>query len=969
MINRLPLLHIVFLAALILCLNPLPGFSAESEADTAGSAQTAESISLDEARQLVEDDRLPEAHEQLLKLLEEDPSDNAVRLELARLLVRMDELDEAISHYQNFMDREPDNRETRVEFAWTLMRAEQFKRSVAQYELLLEMDPNSVRYRLGRALALYGSGDLVGALKEYEKVLEIEPDNVEAKIGIYELEGLVVKPFHRLAGFFFVFLLTIVLISVVVVAYLWARPARLKDNKEGKGRFRELYIHAVAVISLAVASYYIVWRLTSTMNWDAWWFSVPIVAAEIWGIIVAFLFFFMVWNPLQRKAPPPLPGRSVDVFIPTLNEDPKILRKTILGCLNMSYPHETYVLDDGNRPEVASLARELGCKYIAREKNINAKAGNLNNALRQTSGEFIVTLDADHVPLPHFLDRLMGYFADEKVAFVQTPQDFYNIDSFQHRLDKKNRRMWTEQSLFFSVIQPGKDYWNSAFYCGSCGILRREALDSIGGFAEGTVTEDIHTSILLHAKGHRSVYHNESLAYGLAPGTTKPFLVQRLRWGQGAMQVLVSDNPLWIRGLTLPQRLSYLTSMTTYFDGYQKVVFYLAPLVYFATGILPILAFNVVFLMHFIPYFALFVLSFELMSRGYGSTFRTEQYNMAKFATFIRTLGGIFKTEKHKFKTTPKSKLHQTGYSILAPQLIVLGVNVVGVFIGSYRYFFRGELVTMAFYGNLVWAAFNISLAVAIIHFSRRKVQIRGSHRFLYLVPSSFSLPSKSSKETRVGLVLDCHEEGASLITSAPLPMDSPVDLLMTVGPREIETKGVVVASQEMSGRRNKLFRHGIRFTQIDEGDRNYLIQYSFEFLVPRLMQSYRQTTTVFDRLDRYVRKEKRKEKRWVLSLPITIQSLSDEVTGKIQGVTYDIGEGGLSVMSLEELPLSHPIEFVVSLTDRPIRGKGEILRGERLLSGGARMYRYIIKYKTESHADISPLKELNSLLHMVKTH
>ena len=266
-----------------------------------------------------------------------------------------------------------------------------------------------------------------------------------------------------------------------------------------------------------------------------------------------------------------------------------------------------------------------------------------------------MTLDADHVPLPHFLDRVIGYFSDEKVAFVQTPQDFYNIDSYQHRVDTKRRRMWTEQSLFFSVIQPGKDYWNSAFYCGSCGTLRRKALEVIGGFAEATVTEDIHTSVLLHAKKYRSIYHNESLAYGLAPGTTLPFLVQRLRWGQGAMQVLARDNPLWLKGLSLPQRISYFTSMTTYLDGFQKMIFYLAPVVYFATGILPILAFNVVFLMYFIPYFVLFILSFELMSRGHGSTFRTEQYNMAKFATFMRSMGGLFRRKKILFETTPTS--------------------------------------------------------------------------------------------------------------------------------------------------------------------------------------------------------------------------------------------------------------------------------------------------------------------------
>src|SRR5436309_484706 len=155
---------------------------------------------------------------------------------------------------------------------------------------------------------------------------------------------------------------------------------------------------------------------------------------------------------------------------------------------------------------VAALAWLVALYWIVRRKtNEHAKAGNLNNALARTRGEFILQLDADHVPLPHMLDRLLGYFTDPDVAFVQSPQDFYNTtDSFTHVINDEGRRLWEENRIFFSLIQPGKDRLNAAFFCGSCGVLRRAALDDVGGFSTLSVTEDMETSIKLHARGWRS---------------------------------------------------------------------------------------------------------------------------------------------------------------------------------------------------------------------------------------------------------------------------------------------------------------------------------------------------------------------------------------------------------------------------------------------------------------------------------
>jgi cellulose synthase (UDP-forming) len=300
----------------------------------------------------------------------------------------------------------------------------------------------------------------------------------------------------------------------------------------------------------------------SVFSWLIW-------GAEVFGYLTAVLHIFMVSRLTSPVATSPQRsyGRRVRS---TYNESVNLLRHTLLAATRMEYPHQTWLLDDGNRPEMAALAKELDCRYLARTENTDAKAGNLNHALAQSHADFVAVFDADHVPHKDFLNKTLGFFHNEKVAFVQTPQDFYNLDSYQHRRHKRLSYIWTEQSLFFRVIQRGKDRWNAAYFSGSCAVLRRSALDKIGGFATGTVTEDLHTSIRLHKKGYQAVYYPESLAFGLAPDSVRAFLLQRLRWGQGAMQVWRKEGILFTRGLTLPQRLNYLASVLTYFDGWQK---------------------------------------------------------------------------------------------------------------------------------------------------------------------------------------------------------------------------------------------------------------------------------------------------------------------------------------------------------------------------------------------------------------
>lgn len=531
------------------------------------------------------------------------------------------------------------------------------------------------------------------------------------------------------------------------------------------GALRALVVYGY----LGYAPYYLYWRL-GTFNAGAPVFSWLLWVAELFGVFTAVLHVFMVRRLTHRVPPAPPQGGTVDVFVTTYNESVAMLARTLSAAMRMAYPHQTWLLDDGHRPEMAALAQRLGCRYLARSDNRDAKAGNLNHALAQSSADFVAVFDADHVPRSDFLVRTLGFFRDERVAFVQTPQDFYNLDSYQHRRHRRLSFIWTEQSLFFRVIQRGKDFWNAAFFCGSCAVLRRSALTRIGGFATGTVTEDLHTSIRLHKAGYRSVYLNESLAYGLAPESVGAFLSQRLRWGQGGIQVWRKEGILFARGLTVAQRLNYLASVLTYFDGWQKAVFYLSPIVVLLTGVMPISHVGGEFLAHFVPFYVLCFWAYEEAGRGYGRTLLTEQYNMARFFVFVRaSLSGFFR--RARFSVTPKGIAQDADARRVLPQLFIVAASAAAIVLGVGLWFTLEHLPPLALAANVFWAGLNLGLAGAVVRFSIRKRQRRRDYRF----PIPLPVQIEAAGERVLALATDVSAKGCQIISETELTPGVPV--------------------------------------------------------------------------------------------------------------------------------------------------------------------------------------------------
>ncbi len=359
-----------------------------------------------------------------------------------------------------------------------------------------------------------------------------------------------------------------------------------------KGRGVSVFL---VILSLAISLRYIYWRLTETLDFGSpieLVLGVGLAVAEIYAIVVLVFGYIQTLWPLERK-PIPMPDDvsqwpTVDIYIPTYNEPMSIVRATVLGAIAIDYPQDkmrVYLLDDGRRAEFREFAAECGIGYITRSDNRHAKAGNLNNAMRQTDGEFIAVFDSDHIPTRAFLQMTMGWMiAEPRNALVQTPHHFYSPDPFQRNL-AAGTRVPSEGNMFYGLVQDANDYWNATFFCGSCAVLRRSALEEIGGFAVETVTEDAHTMLKLHRRGWDSAYLRLPLAAGLATERLILHIGQRIRWARGMIQILRIDNPLFGPGLTIGQRICYLQAMMHFLFALPRVVFLTAPLAYLLLGL------------------------------------------------------------------------------------------------------------------------------------------------------------------------------------------------------------------------------------------------------------------------------------------------------------------------------------------------------------------------------------------------
>ena len=599
---------------------------------------------------------------------------------------------------------------------------------------------------------------------------------------------------------------------------------------------------AITRILVVVATLFTVryfwWRFFHTMNPAARVFFYLFLAAEIMSFIESALFYFVTWKPTSYARPEPIPGKTVDVFIPTYNEPVDLLRETVLCAVNMRYPHKTYILDDGQRPEVRELAADFNCGYITRENREHAKAGNLNNALKQTSGEFIVTLDADHVASPELIEELIGFFADPKVAVVQGAQDFYNLDSFQHQVDFPHQAGWQQQELFFSVIQPGKDRYNAAFYCGSPGIVRRSAVEQIGGFPTESITEDMHTSLRLQKEGWRVVYFNRTVARGLAPQTFTGFATQWQRWGHGNMQVMRIEKPLFNRKFSLGQQLCYFSSFYFYWLSYQKLFMVITPIISLFFGVFVMVTDPWSYASYFLPYFLLNLACSVILQGGLRNFWLGERFNLLKMHVLMKSIGGLFQRES-LFFVTPKARASAARASEVLLPLAVLGGLLLSLVAGIVR------LQHVPIWGFLFWAlvvnAFWATVFLVMIAGVVRRSLMRKESRNAYRFPSRLGIRMKVAYQdsngqlmTREQFARNLNRSGVSLTMETAIPCGTPVELEMRLPDHTIKAEGIAVRNQTYGANGHSRISTGIQFQRINPADQDEISKYLFWHIAPQ---------------------------------------------------------------------------------------------------------------------------------------
>ena len=486
----------------------------------------------------------------------------------------------------------------------------------------------------------------------------------------------------------------------------------------------------VSGILLLLGLRYIIWRLFVTLNLSDLLngsLSLLLFAIEVLSFVTNLGSIVQMNCPTNRTPEADRMSKAVikgtycpwvDVLVPTYNEPVELLRRTIIGCQAMDYAYKRiYLLDDQRRPAMRSLAHELGCLYISRPDNRHAKAGNINNALKQMNGELVVVFDADFIPTRNFLTRTVGFFQNSQVALLQTPQTFYNSDPIANNLGLESI-VANEQDMFFRVLQPGRDAINAAICCGTSFVVRRKILEKIGGIPTESIAEDLMTSLKIQADGYRVLYLNEALSAGAAAENVGGYIDQRSRWGQGTLQTLFcKTNSLIIPGLNLGQRLYYALGILFWPLAGLQFVILLMPLAYLMFGLAPLQVEVNEMLFFWLPYYLVSLVVFAWLNGRTRSVFWADVYTtLICFPLALMVIKTFISPFGKGFKVTPKGVSSQginLNWQVAAPLFVVLALYILAI--GMHLFGLQRATNPDSLALNLFWAIYNLCVLVLTI--------------------------------------------------------------------------------------------------------------------------------------------------------------------------------------------------------------------------------------------------------------
>ena len=453
---------------------------------------------------------------------------------------------------------------------------------------------------------------------------------------------------------------------------------------------------SIFLITIITSFIYIIYRVFFSIPNDNFLNSLVGIIVLLIEIVDFIFFIVYVFNILMKDnviyRKPKLLKKDypdLDVFIATINEDSDLIEETIKACKEMKYPSKSkihiYLCDDGRRKEMKDLCKKMKIKYLSREDNKDAKAGNYNNALNNTNSPYVAVFDADMRPSRDFLMKCVPYlFLDEKIGFVQLPQSFSNPDIFQQKF-KLNNYIPLEQNYFYHRIQISRNNNNSVIFCGTNAILSREALEDIGGFATETITEDFATGLLIEGHGFRGIALPYDEVYGKNVENTSSLLKQRSRWCRGCIQTYNNYKIITNKGLNLKQKADYISGIYYWFFGIRNIIYLLVPLLYsfFNIKIIQgnILLFTILFLIQYV--LKRFIID-KLENRRVSSTWNRIYEVILSPIIFIESLLEIIGIRKRKFEVTLKKNNNKKSlkyFYLIISHIILFVLNIIGLYI------------------------------------------------------------------------------------------------------------------------------------------------------------------------------------------------------------------------------------------------------------------------------------------------
>ncbi len=447
-------------------------------------------------------------------------------------------------------------------------------------------------------------------------------------------------------------------------------------------RKETLTLRCLIVIGLLSILNFFYWFLTPEFiahRWLFWLLMGPMVFDSFRIIYIWYHYWHMSVpvKPVLTKA------LTVDVFTTYFPGEPyDMVKGTLLAIQGMTYPHTTYLCDEANDAHLKEFCGQNGIIHVTRTNRIHAKAGNINNALKQASGDVCLILDPDHVPKEHFLDDVIPYFEDEKIGFVQSVQAYYNVDE---SLVAKGA---AEQTFhFYGPVMMTMNTYGTVNAIGANCVFRRKALDSIGGHAPG-LSEDMHTAMQLYAKGWTSAYVPNIYTKGLVPASLTSFYMQQLKWSRGTLELLVSAYPKLFKQFTWRQRIHFGLLPLHYLSGFIILISFLIPILSLFTAAMPWKGNMINFGLILIP----------VLTSMMGIRFYVQRWVMDRSERGTHLLGGLLMActwwifvigvvytiirKKVPYLPTPKEDKELTHWKVLAPNILVGLLSIAAIIYG-----------------------------------------------------------------------------------------------------------------------------------------------------------------------------------------------------------------------------------------------------------------------------------------------